>query len=316
MAERLPPVEKLPLALRKNVRDEWDNKKLEIEKELSDILTVPWTMEVNPNQVFAYAGDGYAKESLGSCIASYFKGAIWQFKNYESTYGEEGLKELNDICHAHVLTMDVDLNKRFTYGGVDVDERGALRILFAPDNLGCNIDYCVERDTLLKALNNAPAAPGTSGSAISFSARTGIRQDYDPKIEGIRTKVAELLAWPEIQLNPNWEEVFAALKAESQVKKTELREDWQAYMGSMAISYFEGLVSQLQWQKFEDDDLLQEGFREAVSKGEVKFRIVEKLKDSSYSECEVEDGILYLQSTAKTWGTNTSYTAEKLVDKL
>ncbi|KAK7992054.1 hypothetical protein PG996_012931 [Apiospora saccharicola] len=316
MSERLPPVEKLPLALRKNVRDEWDNKKAEYEKELSDILTVPWTMEVNPNQVYAYAKEGYAKESLGSCIAAYFKGAIWQLKSYESTYGESGLKELNDICHAHVLTMDVDEAKRFTYGGVDVDERGALRLLFAPDNLGCNIDYCMERDTLQKALNNAPAAPGASEGGISFATRTGIRQDYDPKIEAIRSKVAELLAWPEIKLNPNWEQVFAALKAESQVKKTELREDWQAYMGAMAISYFDGLQSQIQWQKFEDDDLLQEGFRDVVTSGEIKFRIVEKLKEDSYSECEIEDGVLYLQSTAKTWGTNTSYTAQKLVDKL
>ncbi|KAK7931753.1 hypothetical protein PG985_002465 [Apiospora marii] len=316
MSECLPPVEKLPLALRKNLRDEWDNKKAQYEKELSDILTVPWTMEVNPNQVYAYATEGYAKESLGDCIAAYFKGAIWQLKNYESNYGEDGLKELNDICHAHVLAFDVDDAKRFTYGGVDVDDRGALRLLFAPANLGCNIDYCMERDTLLKALNNAPAAPGAGEGAISFAARTGIRQDYDPKIEAIRSKVAELLAWPEIKLEPNWEQVFAALKAESQIKKTELREDWQAYMGSMAISYFEGLVSQLQWQKFEDDDLLQEGFRDVITSGEIKFRIVEKLKDDSYSECEIEDGVLYLQSTAKTWGTNTSYTAQKLVDKL
>ncbi|KAK6851052.1 hypothetical protein PG990_008055 [Apiospora arundinis] len=313
MATRLPPVEKLPLALRKNVRDEFDNKKPEIEKELSDILTVPWTVEVNPNQVFAYAKDGYAKESLGSCIAAYFKGVIWQLKSYESTYGEDGLKELNEICHAHVLTMDVDEAKRFTYGGVDVDERGALRVLFAPDNLGCNIDYCAERDTLLKALNNAP--PAKEGG-ISFAARTGIRQDYDPKIEVIRAKIAEYLAWPEIKLDPNWEQVFAALKAESQVKKTELREDWQAYMGYMAISYFEGLQGQIQYQKFEDDDMLQEGFRDVVTSGVIKFRVVEKLKEDSYGECEIEDGVLYLQCTAKTWGTNTSYTAQKLVDKL
>jgi hypothetical protein len=53
------------------VRDEWENKKAEIEKELSDVLGPPWTVEVNPNQIFAYAGDGYAKESLGSCIAAY-----------------------------------------------------------------------------------------------------------------------------------------------------------------------------------------------------------------------------------------------------
>ena len=39
------------------------------EKQLSDVLTVPWTVDVNPNQLYAYAADGYAKESLGSCIA-------------------------------------------------------------------------------------------------------------------------------------------------------------------------------------------------------------------------------------------------------
>jgi hypothetical protein len=52
------------------VRDEWDNKKADIEDQLSEVLTVPWTVDVNPNQIYAYAGDGYAKESLGSCIAA------------------------------------------------------------------------------------------------------------------------------------------------------------------------------------------------------------------------------------------------------
>jgi hypothetical protein len=55
---------------KKIVRDEWDNKKGEIEKQLSDVLTVPWTVDVNPNQIYAYAIDGYGKESLGSCIAA------------------------------------------------------------------------------------------------------------------------------------------------------------------------------------------------------------------------------------------------------
>lgn len=50
------------------VRDEWENKKADLEKQLSDILTVPWTVDIDPKQVYAYAGDGYAKDSLGSCI--------------------------------------------------------------------------------------------------------------------------------------------------------------------------------------------------------------------------------------------------------
>ncbi|KAK9424860.1 putative Glycosyltransferase 2-like domain-containing protein [Seiridium unicorne] len=295
---RLPPVEKLPLAVRKNLRDDWDNKKADIEKELSDVLTVPWTVEVNPNQIYAYAGDGYAKESPGSCIAGYINGAIYQLKSYESSFGKEGLKELNSIAHKHVITMDVDDAKRFNYGGVDVHE-GNLRILFAPDNLGVNIDYACEKETLQKALNEAAPAEGSS-EPLSFATRTGIRQDYDPKIEEIRENIANLIAKPDIKLNPNFEETFAKLKEESRVEKTELREDWEKYIGYMAFQYFEGLVSQMQWQKFENDDLLQEGFNEAVDKGEITLRIVDRLKEGLYGECEVEDGVLYLQQLGAT----------------
>jgi hypothetical protein len=52
------------------VRDDWDAKKEELEKKLSGILGVAWTVDVNPNQIFAYAKDdnGYARQNLGSCI--------------------------------------------------------------------------------------------------------------------------------------------------------------------------------------------------------------------------------------------------------
>jgi len=39
---RLPPAEKLSLALRKNVRDEWDNNKADLESQLSGVLGQPW----------------------------------------------------------------------------------------------------------------------------------------------------------------------------------------------------------------------------------------------------------------------------------
>jgi hypothetical protein len=214
-------------------------------------------------------------------------------KYFAEKFGEEGLKEINSIAYKHVITMDIDDAKRFSYGGVDVND-GNLRILFAPGSLGTNVDYACESATLQKALNDAPA-PGGSTEPLSFSARTGIRQEYDPKIEDVRKKVGALIAKPDIKLNPNFEDTFSKLKEESKIKKTELREDWESNMGSYALAYFEGLVSQLDWQKFEDDDLLQEGFNEAVEKGEIAYRIVDKLKYDSYCECEVEDGVLYLQ---------------------
>lgn len=56
------------------------------------------------------------------------------------------------------------------------------------------------------------------------------------------------------------------------------------------------LASRLERRNFGEDDMMPEGFTEAVSKGLVAFRIVgeDELNDSS-NECVIEDGVLYLQ---------------------
>ncbi|KAI1773770.1 hypothetical protein F4818DRAFT_421710 [Hypoxylon cercidicola] len=314
---RLPPVEKLPLALRKNIRDEWDNKKSDIEKQLSDALTTPWTVDVNPNQLYPYATDGYAKESLGSCIASYINGAIYRLRDYTDSSGEDGLKELNAICYAHVMTIDLDDAKRFSYCGADIHE-GKLRILFAPGHLGTNIDDALNRTVLLQALNDAPAPPSDDSAAatLSFAARSDIRKEYEPKVEEIRSQIVEALAKPDIKLTPNFEDTFAKLQEESKANKTEIRSDWDSVLGFFTRLYFEGFANQLKYQKFDEDDLLREGFHEMIEKGEIAFRIVEKLKYESYCECEIEDGVLYLQCTSKTWGTNIDSAAQGLLNRL
>ena len=68
---RLPPAEKLSLAVRKNVRDEWENNKADLERQLTELLGTPWTIDIAPNAIWPYHNDGYAKESLGSCIKAY-----------------------------------------------------------------------------------------------------------------------------------------------------------------------------------------------------------------------------------------------------
>jgi hypothetical protein len=59
-----------------------------------------------------------------------------------------------------------------------------------------------------------------------------------------------------------------------------------------------------------------EGMLEAVSTNEFAFRVVGKLKYGSYCECDIEDGVLYLQCTPATFGTNIDLVASKLMDRL
>lgn len=240
----------------------------------------------------------------------------------------------------------MDDAKRFSYCGGDIHE-GKLRILFSPGNLGVNIEDALNRTVLLQALNDAPAPPsdGSAAVTLSFAARSDIRKEYEPKAEEIRAQIAEALDKPDIKINPNFEDTFAKLQEASKAKNTEVRGDWDGMLGNFTRLYFEGFVSQLKYQKFDEDDMLREGFHDMVEKGEIAFRIVDKLKYDSYCECEIEDGILYLQvriflsffynafhdlvmifrraiqltvrqCTIKYWGTNVESAAQGLINRL
>ncbi|KAM7200217.1 hypothetical protein V8F20_005435 [Naviculisporaceae sp. PSN 640] len=310
---RLPPAEKLSLAIRKNVRDEWDNNKADLEKQLSDILGEPWTVEASPLSIWPYHNEGYAKESLGSCIKAYVEGALYQLKYLTERY-ESLASEINTIAHAHVLTLDVDENEppRWSYNGCDVVE-GQLRILFHHENLGVNVsDACQERP-LFQALNTA-----ADERPLSFLVRSGIKTDYEPEINATRHEIAELLGKSDddIKLNPNWEDTFAKLKEYSEKKGSDLRDDWQSNLGSFTLKYFQALAYRMKYDKVGEDDMVQEGFLEAVSNNEMAFRIVDSLKYGSYGEVVIEDGTLYIQCPADKWGYNIDYVAEKLIDQL
>ncbi|KAJ3317532.1 hypothetical protein HDU93_004080, partial [Gonapodya sp. JEL0774] len=65
-----PAVEKLPLAIRKNLRDSFESKKADFENKLTDLMGTSWTVDVNANALFPYAEEGsWASKSLGDCLA-------------------------------------------------------------------------------------------------------------------------------------------------------------------------------------------------------------------------------------------------------
>lgn len=84
---RLPPLDKLPLAARKNrklqphgmsfdidqrliVRDEWQNKLADFGEQLSKAMGVDWKIDIDALAIVPYgAADSWARESPGSMIA-------------------------------------------------------------------------------------------------------------------------------------------------------------------------------------------------------------------------------------------------------
>lgn len=72
------------------VRDDWESKKDSLAQSLSDVLGQPWTLDIDPNQLYAYATEGYAKECPGSMITQYIEAAIRQVTRFVERQGEQG----------------------------------------------------------------------------------------------------------------------------------------------------------------------------------------------------------------------------------
>jgi len=237
------------------------------------------------------------------------EGVIWKLKYYVDS-NKIGKEEINKICFAHTVTMGPDESENpVTYSAAFVED-GCLKIIFREGKLGTNVDYAL--DNLTDALN---AAPQPDGETLSVKARMGIEADYKEQSVAESKKFATMLAVDEFTLNPMFEENFEIMKKHSGDK--DVRDDWEQNLGSFTQKYFEGCSWQMTNKKFGEDDMLQEGFQEAVEKNQIALRVVEELKKGSgYNECIIEDGVLYIQTQPKNFGTNVDYACQDIMDIL
>jgi hypothetical protein len=294
------------------VRDEFENNKADLEKKLSEALGgVAWKVDIEPLSIWPYATSDYPKERLGACLKSYVEDAIWGLNSFKSSWGDEILEEINSICHAHTLGMEYDDTKKHNYCGPVVRD-GKLIILFSEGMLGTNVSYCMARTELQVALNEAEPAPGST-SKVSFGVRAALLTEYNPKIDKYLKELREITHIPDLTLDPNWDENYALLAASAKANKFE--DDWDFRLPYVFASYWENLAWQMKSKKFDEDDMLYEAFQEACEKKLIQIKIVDKI-ESSYNETEFKDGVLYIKSQPKSYGVNTSYIGNELVDQL
>ncbi|KAJ7226449.1 hypothetical protein C8J57DRAFT_1197570 [Mycena rebaudengoi] len=291
MTTRLPPAAKLSLAVRKNVRDEYENKKADFDKELSELLGVPWTFDFNPLAIYPYAeSQRFAKDQPGTTLRDYMRGAITGLKWVVEVYGEGGKKELNDIVAEHTIQLEVgdpdQIIRNTDLGAVVVD--GTLRILFAADSFGSNAYSSLGELALFPALNAAP-----SEQPLSFLARLGISKNYNEMAEEAQKKFAGMLKRSDITFEPNFEELFGKLLEESKRAGNNVAAipRWELQFGRHVGSYFAAMAYQLEVLGFGTDEMLREGFNEGVPSGIVKVRLVDTLKRHKASSICADVGL-------------------------
>ncbi|KAF5378814.1 hypothetical protein D9615_007013 [Tricholomella constricta] len=299
---RKPGIEKLPLAVRKDIRDSYESEKEGFETTISELLGTPFHVNVNAGEVWAYNLPD-SNMSAGGILKGYVEGFIDALKDYVERYGEEGKTHFNDAVTQSELTVNVnELGDEAETISADIKD-GVFRILFHHQKMGYNQSDL--KEFLLKAVEDVPRA------GLSITAKNSIEEDYNEQIEELTKEIGEIIAMPDVILDPNFEENYAALDAVMKDK------DWHWGFGRATFQYFsEGLKYQLNSQGFKDDDMLQEGLAEYLQSKTFKIRVVPQTKNDDIIETVLEGGVVYIQMTAQNWWYNTGDAGSGLIDLL
>ncbi|KAF8527569.1 hypothetical protein BU17DRAFT_61699 [Hysterangium stoloniferum] len=309
MAPPREPVAKLSLGVRKNVRDEFENKVPALKQAMEKLGFPDYAFVVNPNQIYAYAPeDSYGRNSTGACIHDYFENFISRLSDFtDKGKDTEAVNALQKVAPKNVVSLVPDDDDRFSYCGLDIKE-GQVWLYFNADKLGYNIYDAAAR--ISEAIDVAIDAEGIDDLPIGI--RRGIKQYLDGKHDERQKRLEKMLGMKytfEADIAKN----LAFLRAhKEQVNDASYIDRLPEFVGY----YFEGALSGIGWKGFQGDDMLQDGFNEAAEKGVIRFEVVEKIDEGYYCDCVFEDGECKLRTIPAQFGVNVDSVCEKILDRL
>ncbi|KAG6813507.1 hypothetical protein H0H93_013364 [Arthromyces matolae] len=102
-----PALEKIGLAVRKDIRDKYESEKEELEATISQLLGVTFHVEINANEVLPY-NPANSNASVGAMFKRYVDGFITALKGYLDKFGDEGKTHFNDAVTKSELTLNVN----------------------------------------------------------------------------------------------------------------------------------------------------------------------------------------------------------------
>ena len=98
--------------------------------------------------------------------------------------------------------------------------------MFKHDKLGYNQNW-LDKTYFVKAVD------AVTEETFSLKAKSSIEKEWEENVDDLRKEIGEVLNMPDVILDPNFEEVYAALKA---AKKGD--DDWQQSFGTAILAYF------------------------------------------------------------------------------
>ncbi|TEB34308.1 hypothetical protein FA13DRAFT_80648 [Coprinellus micaceus] len=227
MAKKVPfiplaPIEKLPLAVRKDIRDNYDSKKEEFAAEASKLVGTPFVINFNPNQVMAYATD--SSTTAGYIFSGYAEGFISGLKKFVEYYEDTGKEYFNKVVTQSEVTLEANpIGDEADTISLDIKD-GVIRILFHHKKLGYNQSW-LDKDNFVKAVD------AVTTETLSLKAKASIEKEWDENVDDVTKEIGAILNLPDVVLDPNFEEVYTTLKKE---KKGD--DSWEMSFGTAVLA--------------------------------------------------------------------------------
>jgi len=302
-----PALPKPSLLARKDIRDEFDAHLPDLTQTINNLLKETYVVEINFPQLFAHcvavdSGQNY----VGSTAKSYLDGFIDNLKKYTGE-GEfdEAIQTFNSLVTERKITIAAD--NKFSYEGCSI-KNGVFEINYNSKAYGSNNSYACSY--MGKEIDRALFAK--SPYALPLLLKKGIRDDWTAQKETVTQGIQEELLGAEVKLMADVEGIWKLMVDAKNSKQDVDLESIAPNFGSYLFQYFDGFRYQVEYQ-FKKDDLMVEGFTDAVPTGEIWVEVVPKDEmKSGYNECKIENGKVILRTTPLYWGTNSSYVAQNL----
>lgn len=303
----LEPAEKLSLAVRKNIRDDFESKKPEYEQQLANLIGVDtFTITVNANQVFPYAETTGYGQNMGSMLQLYFEALCSSVEGYTNKGKDEEAKEvLRKVISKNSATMVAVDN--VSYCDLAIID-GELAVVYNYKNFASNISNVGEH--IASVVDKGLDALGEND--LPVVARRAIKEHLDVTISEMQEKMQKMFG-KEYKFEYDIRAYLDKL-AQHAEELSWLKDRFNSAVPEFTARYFRAAIGNLETLNFGKDDMLQEAFVDSTENLIVRFEIVDKLQNGqTYNDTLFADGEYKIQTVPKYFATNLDDTDRKSV---
>ncbi|CAG8476672.1 11000_t:CDS:1 [Diversispora eburnea] len=295
------PESTLPLKTKKDIRDEWETKIPALKKKLKAATGENYEFEIDFEDIFMLAIKAnedqaqWYKDRLGSMTYQYFDSLVGYIERYTKK-DDLVRQEFIELTHAKTLCLITD-DEIDEYNQIEINN-GKLYIKVPPKYLGTNASPGYDLVDKLHAPN----------SVLPLRTKVNIRDGWDTKIPALKKKLKEATG-EDIEFVVDFDNIYETAK-----KNSDDDGKWvSGRLGETTFDYYNSLIGYIV-KLTKDDDLVREGFIEAVETKNIYLIFDEEITD--YNDIEVKDGGLYIRIGLKYFGTNTGGCGYNLINVL